>query len=369
MRRARKALRTGPNGAALCEDATKALGSCEGFLSTYAREVELRGSFADALHFAARFGIVAASLVREEMPRSTLEMSTVLLAAYWIVQAERDVAILGASRPGYVVKARSGESTPNGQTIAREQTVDYEERHRLAVASTTQSRHERLTLVDIGYRRAKGRKEGLVPQHANPDLMARFDRLIAAQDRAAEASRKALEAKAQVVVVEHASTARITPAEPLRSGPERTPPPVPPGASPAPSRTSPPPSHPAAAPSAPRVDQAPAAPVPMSDEEKLRQLCREWIANSGRETVEQAKACVELQSKAEGIVLGCYRAAQDAERRWERQQRRGRMPVVPMRVTWPASDWFRRHRDGSEADYAQRVFGWELETEPKGAKQ
>lgn len=225
------------------------------------------------------------------------------------------------------------------------------------------SRQNLLAAHELCAREAMARKSA--PTTATSEIQARLERVLADEADRYRAATKALEAKRQASATVDAPTdsresVRGT-KESIQDVPEQEHAPAPP-APPAAPTTSPAPTMSVASPSAPVGNVTPASPVHMSDEERLRQLCKEFLANEPRRTIEQAQLCNELQTKAEVIVLGSYRAAQDAEQRWQREGRRGRPPVPMLRVPWPASDWFRNHGDGREASYAARVYGWVLDS-------
>lgn len=370
IKRARKDL--SPN---VRVQATHALSVVDGFLRGIAKECSNLGTYQDTMGVAARFGVLAASLVREEVPRSTLEMSSALTTAYAQAQVERDAAVLAATPPGYRTKATSPTTRNDKGTIEWSTEADYDARHGRWKESTTTARQERIAFTDLLVRREKGRKEGLVPDVDAQDALAeRVEKLIDLEQQNAARWKNQL-AEKPTITVEGASVADppSTPPEPMRSGPTRSDPTVAPSAPTAAPHATPAPSMPPATPSAPGGAVVPSTPRYVSPEESferdLRQRCQTWIANSGRRTIEEAQACVDAQRAAMSAIRSRYHRGQEAERNWRAKQSRGPMPVPSVRIPWPASRWFRQDRDGAEADYAVRIFKWILDDEPKEQKR
>lgn len=187
-------------------EATSALAVVDGFLRQVATEARNLGTYADVLPVAARFGVLAASILREERPRSTLELAAALTCAFWTGQAERDAAVLAATPPGHRAKVAVPTKRGEGGTVERSSTADYGERHQRAKESTTQARQERVAFVDLLLRREKGRQQGIVPQDDRDHALAdRIDALLAKEQRDIELGKKLLAervvvAKAEVVV-------------------------------------------------------------------------------------------------------------------------------------------------------------------------
>lgn len=177
IKRARKALPPNVRG-----QASKALAVLDGFLRGVAKECSTLGTYVDTLHVAARFGVLAASLVREEVPRSTLEMSNAITCAYAQAQVERDAAVLAATPPGYRTRASSPTTKNDRGTVEWSTEADYQDRHARWKDSTTQARQERTAFTDLLLRREKGRQQGIVSNvDAHDALAQRVEVLIAAE--------------------------------------------------------------------------------------------------------------------------------------------------------------------------------------------
>ena len=172
--------------------ATRALVPLDAFFRAVAREVRTLGGWQDALAMAGRFGLIAASLLREEDPRGTLEMSAAISTAFWAAQVERDAAMLMATPPGLSASVRTSKTGDAG-TVTRATAASYAERHQRAQQSTTCARQERIALADLLLRREKGRRLGLVGNaSADSALAERMDAILAADRAAVERGRQML---------------------------------------------------------------------------------------------------------------------------------------------------------------------------------
>lgn len=184
-KRAREALRLMPGGAAMCIDATRALGATESFLADVARQALARRTLEDSQRVAARFAVLAASIIREENPRSTIELTGAIMLAAWQAQAERDLAALHATPRDFSAKATTKGMVADGGTLTKEVAVSYAERHARAGVASTHARQERVAFVDTLIRREKGRQSGHVNEQSDPAVHAIVETIAA--DRAARA--------------------------------------------------------------------------------------------------------------------------------------------------------------------------------------